>query len=46
MPMTQLYFIENHAPSEKSVNIVRQIAYSYRIVNNGESCRYVCMAEA
>lgn len=45
--MTECYSYESYGPSETSINIIRQIAYSRRVVASGNAMKTLyCIADA
>ena len=43
VPMKHFFTLETASPSEKTLNIIRQIAYSCRSIKVNGKCELVCL---
>lgn len=41
--MKHFFTLETSSPSEKTINIIKQIAYSYRAINVGGQYQMFCL---
>lgn len=43
MPMKYFFTLEKKSPSEETINIIKQIAYTYRAIKTNGNVEMICL---